>query len=85
MSQAAADQALNAEVAKYVSKGFAVESAMPGQTILAKKNRIGLFWNVVLTVITGGLWLIVILYKVLNRKSSRVVLYVDGNGRVQRR
>ena len=80
-----ADHALNAEVARYTGKGYGVESSTPGQVVLAKKRRVGLFWNVVLSIITGGLWLIVVLYRVLNRKHDRVVLYVDASGAVKRR
>lgn len=80
-----ADAALNAEAARYIAKGYAVEAATPGQVVLVKKRRIGLFWNVVLSVITAGVWLIVVAYRVINRKADRVVLYVDANGTVKRR
>ena len=61
-------------VAQYVNKGWAVESRTDTQVVLTKKARIGWFWNVVLSVLTGGLWLIAVLYKVINRKVERKVL-----------
>jgi hypothetical protein len=79
------DSILNHEVSRYAGKGYAVESASNGQAVLSKRSRIGWFWNIVLSVLTGGLWLIVVLYKVLNRKSERVVLFVDAAGAVRRR
>lgn len=81
MSEAGA--ALDSEVARLVSQGYAVEARTESQAILVKKRRIGLFWNVVLSVITSGIWLIVIAYRLINRKADRVVLTVV-NGRVQR-
>ncbi|WP_143320104.1 hypothetical protein [Cellulomonas iranensis] len=81
MSDAGA--ALDAEVARLVGKGYAVESRTESQAVLVRKRRIGLFWNVVLSFITVGFWLIVIAYRLINRKSDRVVLTVV-NGRVQR-
>lgn len=56
MTTNALDQAaLNGEVAKYVSRGYAVESSAPGHVILSKKARIGVFWNVLLSIVTGGI------------------------------
>ena len=75
---------LDAQVAQYVAKGFAVESRTESQAVLVKRSRIGLFWNVLLTVVTGGLWLIVIAYRLINRKSSRVVLTAREDGRTVR-
>ena len=61
-------------VAQYVNKGWAVESRTDTQVVLTKKARIGWFWNIVLSVCTGGLWLLVVLYKVINRKVERKVI-----------
>ncbi len=75
---------LNREVAAYVSRGYTVESSTPGQAILSKRARIGWFWNTVLTFFTAGLWLIVVIYKLVNRKVDRVILAVTENGNVIR-
>lgn len=88
MSISASDQrqeVLNREVAAYVGRGYAVESSMPGQAILSKKSKIGLLSNVLLTLLTGGIWLVVIAYRVINRKTSRVVLTVSEDGRITKR
>jgi hypothetical protein len=65
---------LDQKVAEYVAKGWAVESRTETQAVVSKKAHIGWFWNIVLSVLTGGLWLLVVLYKVINRKTQRVVL-----------
>lgn len=75
---------LNREVAAYVQRGYAVESSMPGQVVLSKRSRIGLLSNVLLTLLTGGIWLVVIAYRLINRKTSRVVLTVNESGKVVR-
>ena len=61
-------------VAEHVNKGWAIESRTETQAVVTKKSRIGWFWIITLTVLTGGLWLIVVLYKVINRKVDRKVL-----------
>lgn len=69
-------------VAAYVRKGWAIESRSDTQVVLAKRKKIGLFWNAVLSVGTGGLWLIVIAYRLVNRKSYRVTLTLQPDGSV---
>ncbi|WP_442574166.1 hypothetical protein ACSBPH_09835 [Microbacterium sp. F51-2R] len=76
--------ALNAEVARYARDGYTVESNADGQAVLAKVRRMGWFWNTVLVLLTGGLWLIYVIYRALNRKKEIVILSVDSNGRVHR-
>lgn len=72
--------ALDTEVARYVARGFGIESRTPTQVVLAKQRRIGWFWNTVLVLITGGLWLIYVIYRLANRKYDRVVLTASGDG-----
>ena len=67
-------------VAQYVRQGWAVESRTDTQAVLTRKPRIGWFWNILLTLLTGGLWLIVVVFKLINRKVERRVLTVDQSG-----
>ncbi len=76
--------ALDADVARMVAEGYSVESRTPTQAVLVKKSRIGWFWNTVLVLVTGGLWLIVVAYRLVNRKSSRVVITIGPDGRIHR-
>ena len=73
---------LDQAVAGYVAKGWAVESRTDTQAVLTKRSKIGWFWNIVLSILTGGLWLLVVLYKVLNRKTERKVITVDPSGKL---
>jgi len=73
---------LNAEVARLAAQGWTVGSVSAGQGILQRKKRIGWFWNTVLTLLTGGLWLIVVIVRVVNRKIETRVVTVDAYGTV---
>ena len=73
---------LNAEVARYANQGWTVSSVSAGQGVLQRKKRIGWFWNLILTIITAGLWLIVIIIRVVNRKIETRIVRVDAYGRV---
>lgn len=74
---------LDQAVAKYVGQGWAIESRTETQAVLTKKARIGWFWNITLSVLTGGIWLLVVIYKLVNRKVERKVLTVDAAGNVR--
>lgn len=65
---------MDQKVAEHVANGWAIESRTETQAVVSKKARIGWFFNTVLSIFTGGLWLIVVLYKVINRKVERKVL-----------
>ena len=75
-------QLLNAEVAKYAQRGWTVQSVAAGQAVVSKNKRIGWFWNLILVLLTGGLWLIYVVYRALNRKVQTVVITVDASGRI---
>lgn len=85
LDPAAREAALASALADYSRKGWQVTSTSPGQAILQRRKRIGWFWNLVLTVVTGGLWLIVVIVRVVNRKTETRVLVVDAHGRVSER
>ncbi|QNO38173.1 hypothetical protein H4J02_03855 [Protaetiibacter sp. SSC-01] len=71
---------LNAEVARLAAQGWTVSTVSGDQGILQRKKRIGWFWNTILTIITGGLWLIVVIVRVVNRKIETLVVTVDASG-----
>lgn len=74
---------LNAEVARWASKGWTVSSVGDGQAILQRKKRIGWFWNTILALVTAGLWLIVVIIRVVNRKIQTRIVTVDAYGAIQ--
>ena len=73
---------LNAEVARLAAQGWTVGSVSGGQGILQRKKRIGWFWNTILTLVTAGLWLIVVIVRVVNRKIETRIVTVDAYGTV---
>ena len=83
VSEATRTQVLNAEVAKYAKRGWSVETASAGQAVLSKNKRIGWFWNLILVILTGGLWLIYVVYRALNRKKITAIITVDEYGQVR--
>lgn len=83
MTPAQQAAALNAEVARWASNGWTVGSVGDGQAIVQRKKRIGWFWNLILTLITAGLWLIVVIIRVVNRKIETRVITVDEYGAVR--
>ena len=74
---------LNAEVARYAAQGWQVQSISAGQAVMSKNKRIGWFWNLVLTVLTFGLWLIVVVFRLINRKRVALTVTVDPAGNVR--
>lgn len=74
---------LDQAVAKYVGQGWAIESRTETQAVMTRKSRIGWFWNILLSVVTGGIWLIVVFFKLVNRKVERKVLTADAAGNVR--
>ena len=51
--------------------------------MLSKNKRIGWFWNLILVILTGGLWLIYVIYRALNRKKLTAIITVDQYGNVR--
>ena len=82
LDDAARAAILNAEVARYANQGWTVSSVSAGQGVLQRTKRIGWFWNLLLVIITAGLWLIVIIIRVVNRKIETRIVRVDAYGRV---
>ncbi|OAN32966.1 hypothetical protein A4X17_15660 [Plantibacter sp. H53] len=76
---------LNAEVARYAARGWTVSSVQGQQAVLQRQKRIGWFWNLILTLLTGGLWLIVVIIRVVNRKVESLIVTVDAYGRISTR
>ncbi|MFN3865932.1 MAG: hypothetical protein ACK4MD_04370 [Demequina sp.] len=76
--------AMDAEVARYVARGYGVESRTRSQVVLVRTRRMGWFWNSILVLVTGGLWLIYVVYRLANRKVDRVVLTSSGRGSFRR-
>ena len=84
LEPAARDAVLQGEVARAVRDGYTVQSVGGGQAVLSKTKRMGLLLNLLLLIVTGGLWVIYIIYRALNRKHRTLIITVDAYGRVSR-
>lgn len=84
LDEASRGAVLNAEVARLARDGYTVQTNANNQAVLTKVRRMGWFWNTVLVIVTGGLWLIYVIYRALNRKKDTVILTVDQYGRLTR-
>lgn len=85
LSPEARSAALDSTVAKLAREGWTVTSVSPAQAVLQRRKRIGWFWNLLLTLVTGGLWLIVVIVKLVNRKTETRIVTVDAYGNVSTR
>jgi hypothetical protein len=61
-------------VANYLKSGYTIESENEDVAILVKRRKVGVFWNLVLSVITGGFWLLIWMLRIIF-KNSVVKLY----------
>lgn len=82
VDSAARKRILNAEVARHASKGWSVQSVADDQAILQRKKKLGVVSNVLLSIITGGIWLIVVVVKIVNRKVQTKIITVDESGHI---
>jgi hypothetical protein len=71
---------LDRAVAKYVQHGYTVKSHTGYQAVVVKRQRVNVLLNLGLSLITGGLWLIVLALRLLNWPTDRAVLSVDAAG-----
>ena len=63
---------------KYLRAGYKLEAENAEVAVLVRNRKIGVFWNLVLTFLSGGAWAIVWLIRILTRRSV-VSLYKDSN------
>lgn len=63
-------------LSRYLKSGYVIESENDELAILVKRRKVGTFWNLILTLITGGVWLLVWIPRFIFRNSV-VRLYKD--------
>jgi hypothetical protein len=64
----------NESLSRYLKSGYFIESENEELAILVKRRKVGVFWNLVLTLLTGGVWLFVWIPRLIF-KNSVVRLY----------
>ena len=78
-------EVLQREIAKLVAKGYQVQSSSATQAVLSKKKKIRLITHILIAVITFGVWLLVPLWQMINRKQSMITVSVDEFGTVRKK
>jgi hypothetical protein len=71
---------LDRAVARYVQHGYSVTSNDGHQAVVVKRQRVNVLLNLLLTIVTGGLWLVVLALRLLNWPTDRAVLTIDSAG-----
>ena len=77
-------QILQQAVTSWAAGGWTVNYVNSHQAVLKRTRRMGWFWNTIAVLLTGGLWLIYVIYRALNRIENVAVLTVDDFGNVRR-
>ncbi|MGJ9402412.1 hypothetical protein [Arthrobacter sp. KK5.5] len=67
-------------VADYVARGWRVASRTETQVILTRQRQMRMVLHTLLTIFTGGFWLIVVLFLWLNRKDDRATVTRRADG-----
>jgi hypothetical protein len=85
------DRLLNRAVAAYARQGWTISAIFAGQAIAQRKGPLwgSVVWvnvvftlvSILLTLVTAGLFLIVLLVMYLNRDTETVIITVDEYGR----
>lgn len=71
---------LDDAVAAYVRHGYSVALASPHRAVVQRPQQVKVMLSLGLTLITGGVWLVILALRLLNRPVDRVVLTVDEWG-----
>lgn len=73
-----------AEILRLTRKGWVLEGTGFGRSATFHRSKWRLFWrDLLLTVITVGLWLLYVIIRTLGGKSTSLILTVDRFGRVK--
>ena len=75
---------LQREIVKYVNQGYQVQSSTDTQVVLSKKKKIRLITHILIALLTAGIWQIVPLIQIINRKQNTIVLSVDQFGNIRK-
>lgn len=69
-------------LSRYLKGGYVIETENDQFLILVKRRKVGVFWNLLLTVLTGGLWLVVWGLRLIFRNS--IVKMYKGEEPIQK-
>ena len=74
---------LDAEVAEWIREGWRVESRSDFQAVMAAGKPVNHLLHLILSLITGGLWLVVWLAMTLTGGEDRELVQVDADGEIK--
>lgn len=74
--------ALQAALARQLRKGARVESQSDHSAVVVRGSKPNHVLHLILSVVTGGIWLVVWGWMVGVKKEHRIMVSVDGHGRV---
>ena len=77
------DALLNDEVARWAKNGWSVSSVSGGQAIVQRTVKLNWLLHILLSLLTAGLWLVVVAVLVINRKVETKVITVDNTGKIR--
>ena len=80
IAEARRREILDDAVAVYVRHGYSVALSSPHRAVVQRPQQVKVLLSLGLTLITGGVWLVVLALRMLNRPVDRVVLTVDEWG-----
>ena len=67
-------------IANYMQMGYRVESQGPNAVVMVRGNPVNHLLHLVLTLLTGGLWVIVWIGVAMANQQSRVIVHTDEEG-----
>lgn len=59
----------NEALSRYLKSGYVIQSENKDVAILVRHRKVGIFWNLVLTLLTGGFWLLIWIPRLILRDS----------------
>jgi hypothetical protein len=84
LSAAQRTSILEVELATWARKGWTVEATLFGNQAMLRKSKWRVFGrDLLLVVVTAGLWLIYVIYRTLIGRSTSMIIKVDRYGTVK--
>lgn len=77
------DDRLQAQIASFERAGYRLESVAGTQAVVSRVRRLDVRHHIPAVILTGGLWLIPLTYRMRHRSWQRVVITVDDAGAVR--
>ncbi|WP_375400978.1 DUF2510 domain-containing protein [uncultured Amnibacterium sp.] len=77
------DERLHAQIGSFERAGYRLESIAGPQAVVSRVRRVDVRRNVPAVILTAGLWLIPLTYRLRHRSWHRVVITVDEAGSVR--